>query len=52
MDKLTESQAVLDRLYPCPTDWKHGQAKMRIIEKALRELVPGLSVFLECAHDI
>ena len=38
------------RAEPFVTDWKHGQAKMRIIKKALREMLPGTSVFLECAQ--
>ena len=34
-------------------NWKHGQEKMRIVKSELREMVPGISVFLECAaeHD-
>ena len=34
--------------FPRPVaDWKHAQEKMRIIKKALREMLPGVSVFLE-----
>jgi hypothetical protein len=27
-------------------NWKHGQSDMRIIKKALSEMMPGISVFL------
>ena len=33
-------------------NWKHGQEKMRIVKSELREMVPGISVFLECAANI
>jgi hypothetical protein len=28
-------------------NWKHGQGKMRIVKKALEEMMPGASVFLD-----
>ena len=28
-------------------NWKHGQEKMRIVKSELREMVPGISVFLD-----
>ena len=32
-------------------NWKHGQEKMRIVKSLLQEMVPGISVFLECAAE-
>ena len=32
-----------------PAQWGTGQDQMRIVKQRLLEMIPGLSVFLECA---